>query len=184
MCLPTSSISLGATEPLPYRFGWMASWASLAGALNPAMYWTYAEHYGVWGTLLSVVTLAWTVVFGVSAAAVRPWAWYVVIASPAIAVATSCIFAIHIANTLHDAVLGAGLAVSMSLISTVYFYRRRAMFRAAWRWRRGERWWPHLAGQEHETPEGRAGFAGLPPGRRRLFVASVLIWGLIQQALR
>src|ERR1700754_3720972 len=98
------------------------SWTSLAAGADPEHFMIYAENYGAWGIVLSVIMLIWAIVFGVAAAAVRPWAWYVVIAAPLVAVVSSAIFAVHIASTPFDAWLGGGLVVTSSLISFVYFY--------------------------------------------------------------
>ena len=63
----------------------------------------------------------------------------------------------------------------------IYFYKRRVMFAAAWRWRRLERWCPRLIGPETRDPDRVPGFAGLSHPRRLLFVAAVLIVIILRQ---
>ena len=171
-------------EPLRYRFGWVIAWTSLGQAHEPQQFLAYAEHYGAWGTVLGVILLTWSIVFGVAAAAVRPWAWYVVIASPIVAVMTSAIFVARIASTPFDACVGAGGVVSLSLLVFVYFYRRRTLFGAAWRWHSAERFYARLTVREPVSAQERSGFGGLSLLARWLFVASLVLWCIAQQALR
>src|SRR5881394_3800070 len=96
------SVTLTEPGPAPYRAGWFIAWSSLFGSINPELM-VYVELYGTWGTVLGGITAAWLIVFGIAAAVVRPWAWYVVLAAPLFAVVASSIFAARIASTPFDA---------------------------------------------------------------------------------
>ena len=102
-----------------------------------------------------------------------------VISAPLIAVALSMLYVMAIAPTRHDALIGSGGAITVSLLTCVYFYRRRALFHAGWRWAWAERWWPGLAGSGHGGAEWRAGFTALSPWARRLFVVSLLLYWIV-----
>ena len=73
-----------------------------------------------------------------------------------------------------DRAFVAVAAVTMSALQFVYFYKRRAMFGARWRWGRLERWCPRLVGPETVDPVRVPGFAGLSHARRLLLVLVVL----------
>ena len=75
----------------------------------------------------------------------------------------------------------AVFSLTIPVISFAYFYRRRALFRARWRWQWLERSWPRFIGPETLSPDARPGFSGLSALQRRLFVAAVAIGLVIEQ---
>ena len=62
-----------------------------------------------------------------------------------------------------------------AVVGFAYFYKRRSMFGATWRWRGLERWLPGWAPSESTAPVVRRGYAGLSPVRRRAFIAATVI---------
>ncbi len=74
-----------------------------------------------------------------------------------------------------DVVIIFVLATVTAGVGFAYFYKRRAMFGATWRWRGLERWLPGWAQSESIDPVVRRGYAGLSPVRRRAFIAATVI---------
>ena len=164
--------------PLPYRYGWVVAWYGLA-TMTDVGETPYGPEFGLWGAVLGGGQGAWTIAQGLAAAVARPWAWYVLISAPVIVLAHWIVYAAAIAPTRHDVFMAALSVVVISTLPTVYFYRRRALFQARWRWAWAERWWPRLASQG----PGRAGLDGASPLVRRLFVTSLLLYGIVRLAL-
>ena len=163
-----------------YRFGWCLAWSGLAGAVNPQMIEGLGSVLGTWGIVLGLVTGGWSLAAGVAAAAVRPWSWYVLLVSQLFALVWSGLYIVFVARDWKTMVMVAGFSLGASAISFVYFYKRRALFRARWRWEWLERTWPRLVGPEAIGPDVRPGFRGLSPARRRLFAGTVGIWILLE----
>jgi hypothetical protein len=76
------------------------------------------------------------------------------------------------------------ITVGSSTLSAAYFYKRRALFGATWRWRRAERWCPQLVGPEVHLGRVTPGFRGLPWWRRLLFIAAVVILIAVDKLVR
>jgi hypothetical protein len=164
------------SEPLPYRFGWFTAWAGLAMAPDVQHVRQLAEYSGLWAGFAAGVVHVYIVLTGFAAAAVRPWAWYVLIGWPTVLVLWGIVYAAFIALTPRDVWMVLGATVALPPLIFTYYYRRREMFGAAWRWRWAEAWWPRLTSPASLDPAARPGFAGLSASRRRLFVASLLVW--------
>jgi hypothetical protein len=167
-----------------YRYGWLVAWGGCANAAYPGLVDGWSGLAGTPGTLLALSMMVLSVVIGLAAAAVRPWSWRVILGCQAVGVLASVAWARLIAATPTDVALGVGAAVLVSMAHFVYFYRRRAMFGAPWRWHALESLWPGLAGPETLGGEAVHGFTGLSSTQRRLFATSVVLGVLLQLAGR
>jgi len=161
-----------------YKFGWLVAWSGLANAVNPGLISDLGYMLGAWGAVLGILIAGWSLAIGVAAAAVRPWNWYVLLASPLLGLAWGGLYATLIARDWGSRAVVAVFSLTASVICFSYFYKRRALFRARWRWQRLERSWPRLVGPETLSAGARPGFTGLSPLLRNLFVAAIAI-GLV-----
>ena len=155
-----------AEERQPYRFGWIVACLSLGNS------YLDAEHAGVlYGLAIAGSSLA----TGLAAALVRPWGWYVLLLySPSLIVAATLYFA-HFGKvpSIGD-LIPLLLGLLWAILVSGYFYRRRAMFGARWRWKALERSFPRMAGPEsYEGPP--PGIRGLSIRKRLLFLVLVLV---------
>lgn len=151
----------------PYRFGWFTAVSYLMGAANPDL-------LEVNGVALGVAHACGFLVVGLAAAVVRAWSWLVLLASQAFILVYGGYYMAFVSHHWTDRAYVAVAAVTMSVLQFVYFYKRRAMFGARWRWGRLERWCPRLVGPETVDPVRVPGFAGLSHARRLLFVLVVV----------
>ena len=163
-----------------YKFGWVFSVSSLTTCVDLGVinYWT--PWLGAWGSPLGIVSAGWFTAAGIAAAVVRPWSWYVLLVTPGVGLLWVSLFVTIVAPSFMDMTIAAIGSVTSHVICFVYFYKRRALFRARWRWFALERWCPWLKGPETLGPGARPGFAGLSPARRRLFMVVVLLAALIR----
>ena len=106
---------------------------------------------------------------------VRPWGWYVLLASQPLLLVWAVVYTIAFGSGRTDVVIIFVLATVSAVLGFAYFYKRRPMFGATWRWRGLERWLPGWARSESIDPVVRRGFAGLSPVRRRVFIAATLL---------
>ena len=171
----TTSSRAGQT----YKFGWLVAWSGLANAANPKFIGFLGYVLGPWGAVLGVLMAGWSLAIGVAAAAVRPWSWYVLLTSPLFGLAWGGLYATLIARDWGSRAVVGVFSLAMSVVCFSYFYKRRALFRAAGRWQRLERSWPGLDGPATLGADARPGFSGLSPLHRRLFVAALLAWLVI-----
>jgi len=162
-----------------YKFGWLVAWSGLANAVNPKLINDLGYILGPWGIVLGVLIAGWSLAIGIAAAAVRPWSWFVLLASPLFVLAWGGLYMTLIARDWGSRAVVAVFSLTTSGICFSYFYKRRALFRARWRWQRLERSWPGLAGPETLSAGVRPGFTGLSPLHRKLFVAAIAIWLVI-----
>jgi hypothetical protein len=158
-----------------YKFGWIVACGGLSNLGNPAL---VASWSGPAATLAGVVT-AWSVVLGLAAAAVRPWSWYLLMVCHALGPAWILLYVRLVAPGWPDTLVALGVGLPYTLLSFVYFYRRRAMFGAARRWRGLERWWPSVAGPESAGPGSSRGFGGLALRHRLLVIVIVALLVMI-----
>jgi hypothetical protein len=135
---------------------------------------------GTWGIVLAAIGAGSSLAMGVAAATVRPWSWYVLLAYQLFVVIWGALYVTFVARDLEAGAIVAVFSLGMAMVCFAYFYKRRALFGARWRWQWPERSWPRLAGPEIVGPDARPGFRGLPPQRRWLFVAATVIWVLMQ----
>jgi len=173
----TGTLRRGSNEPdrrfkrieggQPYKFGWFTAVSCLTGAANPDL-------LEVNGAALGVAHACGFLVAGFAAAVVRAWSWLVLLASQAFLLVYGGYYMVFVSHYWTDRALVAVAAVTISVLQFAYFYKRRAMFGATWRWGRLERWCPRLVGPETVDPVRVPGFAGLSHPRRLLFVAVVL----------
>jgi hypothetical protein len=159
----------------PYRYGWLTALGGLVNVVNPAFIAGLGAVLGAWGTALALMVAGWSLAVGVSAAAVRPWSWYVLLVSQLVGLILGALYMAFVALTWADRVMVAVLSLAMSAINFAYFYKRRALFRANGRWRWLERSWPGLIGPETLGPDVHPGFTGLSPLYRALFAAAVVM---------
>jgi len=150
-----------------YKLGWLTAISCLTGAFNPDLF----EANGV---ALGVVHACGFLVVGFAAAVVRPWSWHVLLTSPALLPVYGGYYMAFVAHDWMNRAMVAVIAVTSAVLQFAYFYKRRAMFGARWRWGRLERSYPRLVGPEIRDPVPIPGFAGLSYPRRLLFVAVVL----------
>lgn len=96
---------------------------------------------------------------------VKPWGWYLMLLSypvgfllrlPYLLLSQPAIW------TFTWVLLWWPPLIVWSLLTFAYFYKRRAMFGARWRWRLLERWCPMVVGPEARPGDFRPGFQGLP----------------------
>ena len=119
---------------------------------------------------------AWLTVVGFAAAVVQPWSWYVLVAQgPLLIMLWAIAPRLTASSWWLDTLLTFLLVATLSTLWFIYFYKRRAMFGAKWRWRVVERWFSSLKGPEATHEGARPGFAGLPHGRRLLFLTAVML---------
>jgi hypothetical protein len=164
--------------PQGYKFGWIVACGGLSNLGNPALLQSWSG-LGTPGATLAGVVTAWSVVLGLAAAAVRPWSWYLLMACHGLGLVWIALYARLVAPGWPDALVALGVGLPYTLFSFVYFYRRRAMFGAARRWRGLERWWPAVAGPESAAPGSSRGFAGLALRHRLLVVVIVALLMMI-----
>jgi len=164
-----------------YKFGWLVAFGGLTNAVNPRLINDLGNMLDTSGTVLGVMVAGWSLAVGVAAAAVRPWSWYVLLASQLFGLTWGGLYMTLVARDWEARVMVAVFSLTISVISFAYFYRRRALFRARWRWQWLERSWPRFIAPETLSPDARPGFSGLSPLQRRLFVAAVAIGLVIEQ---
>lgn len=163
-----------------YKFGWLVAWGGLTNAVNPNLI-ALSDILGASGIVLGVMVAGWSLATGVAAAAVRPWSWYVLLASQLFGLTWGGLYMALVARDWENRVMIAVFSVAIFSISFVYFYKRRSLFRARWRWQWLERSRPRFIGPETLSPDARPGFSGLSPLQRSLFVAAVAIGLVIEQ---
>ena len=163
-----------ATSP-GYRWGWLFACTALASAADPSLTMHLSAAVGTWGLVVGGLYTLWKVVMGVAATAVRPWGWYVLLASQPLILLWAGVYTIAFNSGRTDVVIIFVLAVVSAVLGFAYFYKRRTMFGATWRWRTLERWLPGWAGPAAIDPVVRHGFAGLSPVGRRAFIAATVI---------
>lgn len=168
-------MAAGTETPQRYLFGWVVACGGLSNLGNPAL---VAGWSGPAAALAGVVT-AWSLVLGLAAAAVRPWSWYVLMVCHALGLAWIGLYAHLVAPRWLDALVALGVGLPYTVISFVYFYRRRAMFGASRRWRGLEGWWPGVAGPETAAPSPSRGFGGLALRHRLLVIVIVALLMMI-----
>jgi hypothetical protein len=173
----------GAVTPVPhehsvrsqrYRFGWSLACVSLASAADPTLAMQLGAVLGTGGVVVAGLYTVWKLVIGVAAAAVRPWGWYVLLASLPLVLVWAGVYTIAFGSERTDVVIIFVLAAVSGVLGLAYVYKRRTMFGARWRWRGLERWLPSWAAPESSPTIGH-GFAGLSPVRRRVFIAATLL---------
>lgn len=162
---------------LKYGFGWLVAWGALTSVVDLSLIRDWGNVRGVEGAALAAMISGWNLIIGIAAAAVRPWSWYVLLGCFAFGPVWGAIYMTLIAPDWRSRAVGGVGALTMSFLSLVYFYRRRVLFRAKWRWFTLERWWPRLRGPERLSPDTPRGFAGLSTLRRGLFIAATLAYG-------
>ncbi len=64
-----------------YKFGWFVAWINFAVAADPSTISAMRSAVGGWGTVVGIAVAGSHVATGVAAAAVRPWSWYLLLAS-------------------------------------------------------------------------------------------------------
>jgi len=158
-----------------YRFGWLVACTSLASAADPTITVHLSASLGTWGLVVGGLYTIWKLVIGVAAATVRPWGWYVLLASQPLILVGAVVYTIAFGSGRTEVVIIVVLAVVIAVLGFAYYYKRRTMFGATRRWRGLERWLPGWAGPESIDPVGTHGFAGLSPVRRRAFIVATLL---------
>jgi len=153
-----------------YAWGWVVAISCLTRAISLDL---LEAHGATVGLAHSVVSL----IVGIAAAAGKAWSWFVLLAAQVLLVAYGTYYMAVIAREPHDKTIVAVGAVALSVLQFVYFYKRRAMFGARWRWERLERRHPQVVGPETRDPDHVPGFAGLSHPRRLLFIM-VLVVGI------
>ena len=131
-----------------YKFGWLVAWSALANAANPKFTSDLGSMLGPWGAVLGVLIAGWSLAIGVAAAAVRSWSWYVLLTSPLFGLAWGGLYVTLIARDWGSRAVVGIFSLAMSGVCFSYFYKRRTLFRATWRWPRLERSWPRLVGPD------------------------------------
>ena len=150
-----------------YKFGWFTAVSCLTGAANPDLFAPY-------GGPLGVIHACGFLVVGLAAAVVRPWSWHVLLASQPLLLVYGGYYVAFVADDWMNRAMVAVVAVTTAVLQFAYFYKRRGMFGARWRWGRLERSYPTLVGPEIRDPGRIPGFAGLSHPQRLLFAAVVL----------
>lgn len=164
-----------------YGFGWLYVYLIFA--------WTSTMSKNA-SDMTAYLFLAANVLAGLAAAVRRPWDWYVVLVASIVHAArnlylgTSHILDLEAGNSgallWMSVVTAAGSLLGLLYFS--YFYRRRAMFGASWRWRSLERLVPALVGPEHyqkaSATVSRVGVFGMSY-RMTVFVALALLMVLL-----
>ena len=125
-----------------YRCGWLFACTSLASAADPDHDDAPERRRGDRGLVVGGLYTLWKIVMGVAATAVRPWGWYVLLASQPLILVWAGVYTIAFGSGRTDMVIIFVLAVVTAVLGFAYFYKRRTMFGATWRWRRLERWLP------------------------------------------
>jgi hypothetical protein len=151
-----------------YKFGWLTAIGFLYGASDP-------DQFATNGAVLGAVFAVAQMVVGLAAAAVRAWSWFVLLAFQALMLVYGGYYVTFIAHTPTDRTIVAVTALTLPALQFAYFYKRRAMFGATWRWQLLERWLPALVGPETRDPGRVPGFVGLSRNRRLAFVIVVLV---------
>jgi hypothetical protein len=164
-----------SAPPQRYRFGWLVACTSLASAADPTMTMHLSASLGSWGLVVGGLYTLWKLVVGVAATTVRPWGWYVLLASQPLLLVWVVVYSIAFGPGRTDVVIISVLATVTAVLGFAYFYKRRPMFGATWRWQGLERWLPGWAQSESTDPVVRRGYAGLSPVRRRAFIAATVI---------
>jgi hypothetical protein len=158
-----------------YRFGWVVACTFLASAADPTIPMHLSASLGTGGLVVGGLYTLWKLVIGVAATTVRPWGWSVLLASQPLLLVWAVVYTIAFGSGRTDVVIIFVLAVVTAVLGFAYYYKRRTMFGATWRWRGLERWLPGWAGPESIDPDVRHGFAGLSPVGRRAFIAATVI---------
>ena len=175
-------MAAGTEKPQGYTFGWLIAVGGLSNLGNPGLVDSWDVLLGTGGLTLAGVVTAWSVVNGLAAAAVRPWSWYVLLGCHGLGLVWVGLYAAFVARAWSDVAVAVGVGVPYSVLSFVYFYRRRAMFGARGRWRALERVWPRIIGPEVPGPGSSRGFTGLPLGQKILVVVVVALLVMIGRA--
>jgi len=158
-----------------YTFGWIVAASNLITTTDPALINDWGNVFGFWGSIVATTINGWSLVVGISAAAVRPWSWYVVILSPVLFAIFTGFYVTAIAPNWNARIFAGVLFPIGSAICFVYFYKRRALFGAQSRWSWLERSCPKLVGPDTLSTERVPGFRGLSSVRQGLFIAVVAI---------
>jgi hypothetical protein len=166
-------------EGQTYKFGWFVASSSLAQAINPQLIKGLGDAFGLWGTVFATMVAGWFLAIGISAVAVRPWSWYVLLAAQWFLLVWGGLYIAFVAIDWNARAWVAVSSVGVAMIYFVYFYKRRSLFRARWRWEWLERSWPRLIGPETISPDARPGYGGLSPLRQALFTAATAILAFI-----
>lgn len=154
----------GRSGRQPYRYGWFCAWAWLSGAFYQL---ELVQYYG----LLALFTAVWIFSSGLAAVLVHPWGWFLLLVHP---LGYLLGFFIIDTNPIVIKLVFATPLVAFGVLSMAYFYRRRVMFGATWRWSALERRLPRLVGPERwEGP--RPGFFGLSWRGKLLFAVAILL---------
>jgi len=164
-----------------YKFGWFVAWSGLVSAVNPQLIKDLGDALPTWGPVVGVAFQGSNLAMGVAAATVRPWSWYVLLTYQLFLLLWGGLYITIFKSDWKNGVMVAVISLAWATICCIYFYKRRALFRARWRWRWLERSWPKLVGPEIASPEARPGLGGLSPLRRSLFVAAIAIGLVVQQ---
>ena len=172
----------GSERPQGYKFGWLVAAGGLSNLGNPALVEGWGLMLSTGGLALAALVAAWSVVMGVAAAAVRRWSWYVLLVGHVLGLAWIALYVTLVAPAWSDAAVALVVAPVYSVLSFAYFYKRRALFGAAWRWRLLERCCPAVVGPETRSPDARPGFTGLSLGHRILFIVITALLILIGRA--
>ena len=166
---------------LTYKFGWFVAWSGLTSAVSPRPIKDFGDALEIWGPVVGATILSSNLIMGVAAATVRPWSWYVLLVYQLLLPIWGGLYITIFQTDWKNSLMVALFALGWATICFAYFYKRRALFRARWRWQWLERSWPRLVGPETVNPDARRGFGGLSPLGRRLFVAATAIGMLAQQ---
>ena len=175
-------MAAGAKRAQGYKFGWLVAAGGLSNLGNPALVEGWGLLLGTGGLALAALVATWSVVMGVAAAAVRRWSWYVLLVGHVLGLIWIALYVALVAPAWSDAAVALVVAPVYSVLSFAYFYKRRALFGAAWRWRLLERCCPAVVGPETRRPDVRPGFTGLSLGHRILFVVITALLILIGRA--
>jgi len=155
-----------AASPQGYAFGWYVASISLAMSANS----TQVLH-GF--PLEDLVLRSWYLVVGLAAAIVRPWSWYALLSCVALSQVWGGLDIVFVANDWQRRMFIALATAAITVVLFAYFYKRRAIFRAKWRWRGLEQWCPSLIGPQTHNSDRVPGFAGLSNRGRLYFIGIV-----------
>ena len=160
-------ISLAAGKPRTRRHD------DIPNSVNPRLFSDLGDLLGPLGIALGVTVAGWSLAMGVAAAAVRAWSWYVLLASQLLLLVWGGLYMTLVASDWVNRAMVGVFSLTFAVVSFVYFYKRRALFRARWRWGWLEHSWRAVIGPETLSPEARPGFSGLSSLHRRLFIVAV-----------
>jgi hypothetical protein len=164
-----------------YKFGWFVAWSGLVSAVNPQLIKDLGDVLSTWGPVVGVAFEGSNLAMGVAAVTVRPWSWYVLLVYQLFLLLWGGLYILIFKSDWKNGAMVAVLSLAWAILCFVYFYKRRAFFRARWRWQWLERSWPRLVGPEIVSPDARPGIRGLSLLRRWLFAAATAIGVLVQQ---